>query len=78
MAYYKKDPNPNNLITREYIVRYTDRTDPKKITLQLNIATAVEDATKLLSAYILQSIVYKDYKNHVGIVYSRHGPDFWR
>ena len=78
MPYYKKDPNPNNLTTREYIVRYKEYAEVKKITLQLNIATALEDATKLLSAYILISIIYKDYKSHVGIVYSKHGIDFWK
>tara|TARA_R110002096_G_scaffold38856_1_gene106863 strand:+ start:1689 stop:1925 length:237 start_codon:yes stop_codon:yes gene_type:complete len=78
MSYYKKDPNPNDLTTREYIVRYKDYAEVKKITLQLNIATALEDATKLLSAYILQSIVYKDYKSHVAVVYSKHGLEFWK
>jgi len=78
MPYYKKDPNPNNLTTREYIVRYKEYAEVKKITLQLNIATALEDVTKLLSAYILISIIYKDYKSHVGIVYSKHGIDFWK
>ena len=78
MPYYKKDPNPNNLTTREYIVRYKEYAEVKKITLQLNIATALEDATKLLSAYILISIIYKDYKSHVGIVYSKHGIECWK
>jgi|TARA_R110000822_G_scaffold260268_1_gene385238 hypothetical protein len=78
MTYYKKDPNPNNLTTREYIVRYKEYAEVKKITLQLAVATALEDATKLLSAYTLTSIIYKDYKSHVGIVYSRHGPECWR
>ena len=78
MPYYKKDPNPNNLTTREYIVRYKEYSEVKKITLQLDIETALEDATKLLSAYQLISIIYKDYKSHVGIVYSKHGIDFWK